>query len=180
MVNANIVRELFDYISSSGELVWKKRPVGSFKSQAAAKRWNQRYPGKVAGTVFVTGKAGIPYRYINIGSSKFKAHRLAWAHYYGVMPIGDIDHIDGNGINNRIENLRRVDQGENSRNARLYKRNKSGVCGVYLQARSGCWRASIQKDGYRESLGSHCDFFEAVCARKSAERRLGFSERHGR
>ena len=45
---------------------------------------------------------------ISINHRKYQAHRLAWIYYYGIIPQGIIEHINGNRSDNRIENLRNV------------------------------------------------------------------------
>jgi hypothetical protein len=54
-----------------------------------------------------------------------------------------IDHIDGDGLNNRRENLRYATKAENGRNSRKKKNNTSGFKGVYLHRQSGRWQARI-------------------------------------
>lgn len=179
-ITPEVVRKLLDYDSKSGEMIWRERPNEMFASTSSAKSWNIRYSGVLAGNETVTGKAGIHYIIIRLFGRNYRAHRIAWAHWYGYFPVGLIDRIDGDGTNNRINNLRYVSNGENCRNSRLYRRNTSGICGVSFSGNTSKWRASIQKDGQRDSLGSFDSLFEAACARKSAELRLGFSERHGK
>lgn len=72
------------------------------------------------------------YLIIKIKGRQWKAHRLAWAKYYGVPPAKIIDHIDGNKTNNRIANLRDVEQGVNVRNTKRDPNPITGVVGVYL------------------------------------------------
>ena len=59
------------------------------------------------------------YLLIRIGPNKDKTwvllHRAAWALYYGRWPK-EIDHLNGNKTDNRIENLREVSRGENDQN----------------------------------------------------------------
>lgn len=51
--------------------------------------------------------------------------------YLTQAPTGmDVDHIDGNGLNNRKSNLRVLSHGDNLRNQRQRKGNKSGYKGV--------------------------------------------------
>lgn len=108
-----------------------------------------------------------------------KAHRAAWAHYHGRWPTQDIDHIDGNKHNNRIENLRDVSRQENMRNVPLTKANKSGVKGVHWYKARNKWVASIMISGKHKHLGYFDLKEDAASARKAAERKYGFSERHG-
>lgn len=42
------------------------------------------------------------------------------------------------------------------------------------------WVAYIKLKGKEKHLGYFCHFFDAVCARKSAEDRYGFHTNHGR
>ena len=58
------------------------------------------------------------YVSIRIQGKAYLAHRLAWLITYGKMPKKDIDHIDRNRQNNRIDNLREVTASENSRSWR--------------------------------------------------------------
>lgn len=65
------------------------------------------------------------------------------------------DHIDGNGLNNRRENLRLATKAENGRNSRIRRRNKSGFKGVHLHKQSGKWRARISTGSKLVCLGLH-------------------------
>lgn len=92
-----------------------------------------------------------------------KFHRFA-------MDANDvIDHINGNGLDNRRSNLRECTQRQNSMNCAISKNNNSGVAGVSLVKSSGTWRARIMVDRKEISLGRYLDFKDAVKARRSAE-----------
>jgi hypothetical protein len=66
-----------------------------------------------------------------------------------------VDHINGNGLDNRKANLRVATQAENSRNQRIARHNTSGLKGASLHRQTGKWRAQIVVGGKRYSLGLH-------------------------
>lgn len=62
------------------------------------------------------------YRAISVCGKLYRAHRLAWLYVHGEFPKNQIDHINGNRDDNRIDNLRVVTAKENACN----KRNPQG------------------------------------------------------
>ena len=80
-----------------------------------------------------------------------------------------VDHINGNGLDNRKSNLRIVTYTQNSMNRKMNCRNKSGHSGVRWHNRSKTWEASIRIDGIWTYLGSSTDKEEAIKIRKLAE-----------
>jgi len=62
--------------------------------------------------------------------------RVIWEMVNGPIPEGYIiDHLDGNALNNKIENLACKTRGENMQNRKLDKRNNTGVPGIsYLES----------------------------------------------
>ena len=128
-----------------------------------------------------TSRDGKGYLTVSLNGVNYKAHRVAWLLHYK-EPLGNfqIDHIDGDKSNNRIKNLRLVNNRENGMNQRKRKDSTSGVTGVCWNKKDGVWVAYISKNEKRKHLGSFKDKFEAVCARKSAERKLGYHENHGK
>ena len=124
-------------------------------------------------------KNGRGYISIRVDWVNYQAHRLAWLYMTGKWPEFQIDHINHIFDDNRWLNFREVTQQENSRNQPLSLRNKSGVPGVGWHKCTGKWYANITVDRIHKYLGVFSDFFEAVCARKSAERKYGFHVNHG-
>lgn len=96
----------------------------------------------------------IGYAYCDIWRPKRKGillHRLIMG-----LEVGDrrqVDHINGNKLDNRRSNLRICTHAENMKNRKLHKNNKSGFKGVYWDNRSQRWRASIRTDGKVRRLG---------------------------
>jgi hypothetical protein len=99
---------------------------------------------------------------------------------HGHWPVYHIDHINGDPLDNRPENLRDVPASANARNAAVGKNNKSGVIGVRFHAPSGKWRAQIKHNYRARFLGSFPTKAEAIEARQKAEAEFGFHANHGR
>lgn len=66
----------------------------------------------------------------------------------------EVDHDDGDGLNNVRTNLRVCTHGQNQHNRRVSSNSKSGVKGVFFCPRYGRWRAQITYDGKQKALGS--------------------------
>lgn len=149
------LRALLAYDEHTGVFTWRKS--------------TGRCPaGKVAGSSRACG-----YRLIAIRRRHYYAHRLAWLHFYGEWPDGNIDHIDGNPANNRIANLRACSQSENMQNQhRVRKDNKVGLTGVSWDKSRGLWQAAIQAHGARYPLGRFSSADEAHAAYLKAKDEL--------
>jgi hypothetical protein len=65
----------------------------------------------------------------------------------------EVDHIDGNGLNNCRNNLRLASPSENRRNQRKRSDNSSGFKGVSWYPQRGKWRALIGINGKIKHLG---------------------------
>lgn len=175
-ITPEVVREFFDYDPESGKLFWKERARKWFTAENAFKIWNKRY----AGTEAFTSVSPLGYLRGGILWHKFQAHRVAYAHYHGVWPENEVDHIDGDPGNNRISNLRDVSHVQNQRNMKRASDNKSGHVGVNWHKASRKWRSFITVRGKVLHLGLFEQLPGAVSARKAAEGRYGFSASHGR
>lgn len=75
-----------------------------------------------------------------------------------------VDHINGNGLDNRRCNLRPANYSQNGGNRRVHKATLSGFKGVTLHAQSGRWRARINAGDRLRSLGLYADPAEAARA----------------
>ncbi len=123
-------------------------------------------------------KAG--YLHIKFNSKLYFAHRLAWFYEYGKMPDVHLDHINHDRPDNRISNLREVDNATNSKNVSLMKNNKSSICGVNFYKADGTWVSYISVNRTRIHLGYFKDKNEAICARLHANRLYQFHANHGK
>ena len=157
------LKEFLHYDPETGIFTWKVRSSIMVRVRA----------GDIAGCK-KTSLSGKTYVQICLDGRLYYAHRLAWLYMKGYFP-DQIDHSDGNGVNNIFSNLSGVSDAENKKNVRLFSRNSSGIPGVKWYPKRGRWYTYIG----RQYLLWTPDFFEACCARKSAEVRLGFHANHG-
>lgn len=171
------LRSALDYDATTGRLTWKVRSQESFWGgdayrEGVARRWNREKAGREAGHIGANG-----YRILCIARRTNQAHRIAWAMATGAWPEKQIDHINHDRSDNRLENLREVSGSENCRNRSLPRDNRSGVIGV--DRRHGEWRARIFHEGRRLDLGSFKSLEAAAEARSAASRQLGYHTNHG-
>lgn len=92
------------------------------------------------------------YRVITLNYKPYRTHRLIFLMYHGYLP-DTIDHIDGDRLNNKIENLRIATPAQNSRNCKVYSTNKTGYPNVFYVPRDTRWRARVSLDGKGYSIG---------------------------
>jgi len=138
-------------------------------------------------TTSVRGMAGetlgrninVRYQAAQVGGYRFHLHQLAFLYMAGYIP-DCIDHINHNRYDNRWCNLAESTHIDNTRNQKLHRTNKTGITGVRWDKSGNRWVASIYDKSQHIYLGSHKNKFDACCARKSAERTLGYHENHGK
>jgi hypothetical protein len=87
-----------------------------------------------------------------------------------------VDHVDGNGLNNQRTNLRLCTHTENCRNSRLAKKRVHFQCrfkGVaFERSRKHCWKAHIRTPNGQKTLGRFDTQEAAACAYNAAAREL--------
>jgi hypothetical protein len=76
----------------------------------------------------------------------------------------ETDHINGNGLDNRKENLRICTKNQNQMNRRLPCNNQSGYKGVSWYSRDGRWRAQIKLNSHLTFIGTYETAMEAARA----------------
>lgn len=123
--------------------------------------------GSPAGGLHANG-----YIMMNISNRKVLAHRMAWLWCYGFLPDTEIDHVNGDRIDNRISNLRLVSRCENQMNVLRTKANTSGIKGVCYNKLAGKWQANIQANNERYHLGLFATKEDAGTAYSEAEEKL--------
>ena len=119
------------------------------------------------------------YLRVIINRKQYLIHRLAWLYVHGKFPENDIDHIDGNSLNNRIANLRDVAHHINQRNSRQRSDNNTGCTGVYWDKQKEKYKALIQFNNKLIHLGVFEQKWDAICSRLSANYKYGFHKNHG-
>jgi len=166
MITQERLKELLHYNSDNGVFTWSK-------SRRGAKA------GSIAGSVrsFLSGRKR--YNKIMVDRKQYLAHRLAWLYTHGDMPSEQIDHIDGNGLNNKLSNLRSVSNAENQKNRRLNANNASGVTGVHWCKSTKKWVAFICVNSKQTHIGRFNEKDEAIAAREIANKEFDYHENHG-
>lgn len=178
MINGFPYEEYF--LFDGARLVWKERPETHFKTKSAMKTFNTSHAGKVAGSKWTPRRSNTSYITTILYGKLYYLHRLVWEMHCGAIPSGmHIDHINGDGTDNRIENLRLVSHKENMKNQRMPKSNTSGCTGVYWNKSRSKWVATIMVDGKGKSLGYYKEKCDAIQARMAGEKKYGFFENHG-
>jgi len=138
-ITAEYVRSIFYYDKQLGVLIWKER-------YDVPKEWNTRYANKIAGTNSKSNRWQIL-----INNKKYIRYHLIWVYHHGYWSIKAIDHIDGNSMNDKIENLREATDSQNAGNSKIPYTNTTGLKGV-CKYRSK-WRAQIRVNGPKVWLG---------------------------
>jgi hypothetical protein len=120
-ISQQLVKDLFEY-----------QQDGTFIRKVSTS--NRVKVGDKVGWNTINGK----YLGVCVNGTKQLMHRMIFLYHYGYLPE-NIDHIDGNGTNNRIENLRAASFRENMLNRKGSGDSKSGVKGVYWSKSSNKW-----------------------------------------
>lgn len=81
-----------------------------------------------------------------------------------------IDHINGDGLDNRRSNLRFCTISENNRNKKKMKNNTSGFTGITFEANK--WRVKVAKDCKDYNIGYFTEISDAILARNNAVKAL--------
>lgn len=135
MITQKQVKRLFDYDPKTGNIT-RKVSIN-----------NRVKVGDIAGC-----KARSGYLLTRIAYKMHLNHRIVYLFHYGYMPK-TIDHIDGDKLNNKIENLRGCSQRQNTYNSKISKNNKAGFKGVSWVSKRKKYIAQIISDRNSYFLG---------------------------
>jgi len=133
MLNKELLRGLFKY--KDGNLLRKVKTAPCVNV------------GDIAGCVQSSG-----YRAISVNNKLEYSHRLIFLYHHGFTPK-EVDHIDGDKLNNKIENLRECTRSQNNFNSKAPKTNTSGVKGVSWHKKLSKWRAYLHVNKKQKNLG---------------------------
>ena len=126
-----LLKEFLNYDPTTGIMRWIKSPAPRIKI------------GEEAGK-----SDGWRYARVQLKGKNMLAHRVCWAIYYGYWPK-HIDHLNGNGFDNRIVNLRSVSAFENCKNKLMHRNGKK--FGAHFVR--GKWHSTIRVNGKSVHLG---------------------------
>lgn len=177
ILTQEILKELLDYNSETGVLYWKERDLKWFNKEHQCTAWNTKYADKVAERI--TNSKNGPYKVTCIFDANIKTHHVVWMLHNGRWPE-QIDHINGNPSDNRIENLRESNATLNNRNQKMQHNNKSGYTGVHWCKMEKRWIAKGHTEKGWRTLKKSKDINVCIEARrKFIEEQGGYSARHG-
>lgn len=147
------VKDRLHYDPETGVMTWVKRPSLNMRA------------GMIAGNKNTT----LGYHMIVFNKQIHRMHRIIWLYVHGCMPTGQIDHINGDGFDNRLSNLREVTFLQNQINKKIPTTNKSGHKGVSFVKATGKWKAYGTANKTYKSLGYFVNIDEAIKARQLFE-----------
>jgi hypothetical protein len=129
---------------------------------ALVRRYGTSGNGNFAGAVIgcqpkTLGNRAHRYTTVKIAGKSYRLHRLIYMYHHGEVPE-QLDHINGDLLDNRIENLRPCKAFENASNRKRFKSNTSGFKGVSWNTRNGRWFAYADANKVRTNIG----YFDTV------------------
>lgn len=149
----DVLNNLLIYDDKTGFLYWKERDnslLDIFPNMAERniKSFNKIHAGNEALTANLSG-----YKHGNVLRQRILAHRAIWIMVHGFNPDCDIDHINMDRSDNRINNLRLAHRSENMWNRGAQVNNKSGLKGAHVSSSvPGVITSSIRVNGVEHRM----------------------------
>lgn len=129
--------ECFEY--REGRLYWKISKRGT------------KGVGSVAGRFTSRG-----YLQVHFDGKTYMGHRIIFLLHHGYLPE-QVDHINGDTKDNRIENLRAASASQNGQNKKIASNNTSGCKGVNFNKNKNMWMVNLRLHKHRHFLGYYRD-----------------------
>lgn len=146
MLSPDKLHGLFNYDPVTGMLVRKSSTKGYSENRIISRKTDRGY--------LVT----------TIHGKTYKVHHLVWC-WHGNQPVKELDHINRNRLDNRIENLRICTRTQNLGNSGP----KNGKYkGITFCKQTGKWKAQIGVNYKNINLGRYSTVYEAVQAYNKA------------
>lgn len=123
----SLVKEHFKY--KDGKLYWIK-PTAKKIAIGDTPSWKNEYG----------------YYKVGFYGKLHLVHRLIYLYHHGYLPK-EIDHINGDRSDNRIENLRECNRSQNSRNSKKRSTNNTGYKGVQFNKSNNKWFGAVYAEG---------------------------------
>jgi hypothetical protein len=145
------------------------RPLNHFKNESAYKRWKTNNSNKPSGCILTNG-----YYHSKLDKIRYPNHRIVFAIYNNIIDFQDkqIDHIDGNGLNNSAQNLRLATASQNQFNRKKQKNNSSGYKNISFVKKLNKYRCAMQVDGKDIYIGLFNTVEEAIISRDAKFKQL--------
>lgn len=141
-----LIKERCNYDPETGFVTWKDPEKYRVKHRDGQAGWIQKIGNR-------------KYRTLVIQRRFIMTHRIAWFLHHNEWPTKEIDHIDGDGLNNKISNLRHVSKRENALNKDVHRTGR--LFGCCFNKESKKWQAAIRINGKKVMLGSFNTELEA-------------------
>ena len=164
LLELNYIKSILNYDPDTGIFTWKVSNTNRVKV------------GQIAGYLCPHQKnPNQKYYKIGINGKLYMLHRLAFYYVTSIDPAkNEVDHINGNSLDNKFKNLRLANRANNTKNCRKHKDNTSGFKGVSWDKKLKKWRAQIKVNNKQINLGSYTNkFYAAVVYTRAAKHYFG-------
>lgn len=159
MIDQKTAIELFEY--RDGTLYWREAPRRGVRKGSAA------------------GHKSNKYVQLRLNNRTYYAHQLVYLIHHGYIPA-EIDHINCDKHDNRIDNLRAATRVENGANLPIRRDNKSGHKNVCWHQAAQKWQVSVKANGVRHNFGLFDDLeLAALVASEARDKHHAEFARHG-